>query len=183
MSRSSRVLKLLAASTLVLGGAGLAYWYGVKTPATPIGPSSPILQVATPAQILEHARSQQGNLTLINFWASWCEPCKAEFPILIQASETYYAKGLRLIFVSVDDVGDFESAHRFLEKQKVNSLTFYKGPQSLNFVAEVLPQWSGAVPASVLLDSSLKVLDYWEGEVSATELHKRLLSHLTGEGQ
>ena len=44
-----------------------------------------------------------GNVTLVDFWASWCAPCKASFPIYAQLQADYRARGLVIVAVSVDE--------------------------------------------------------------------------------
>jgi cytochrome c biogenesis protein CcmG/thiol:disulfide interchange protein DsbE len=53
-------------------------------------------------------------LTLLNLWATWCGPCKEEFPDLEQLRRDYQAKGLRVLAVSVD-IGDDANVREFAE--------------------------------------------------------------------
>jgi thiol-disulfide isomerase/thioredoxin len=55
-------------------------------------------------------------LTLLNVWATWCAPCRAEFPELEQLHQDYGARGLRVLAVSVDDGGD-DAVQRFVRDQ------------------------------------------------------------------
>jgi peroxiredoxin len=54
----------------------------------------------------------RGKVVLIDFWASWCEPCKAELPRLAELSERLRAHGVEIVTVNVDD--DPKAAERFL---------------------------------------------------------------------
>ncbi|MBX3023043.1 MAG: TlpA family protein disulfide reductase [Bdellovibrionales bacterium] len=141
---------------------------------------SDLVQQAEPQQILDYARSLNSPLVLINFWASWCEPCKVEFPHLISLQKEFAPLGLKVVFISVDDPADLMAAEAFLKEQSVAPPTFYKGNQSLNFVTKIYPQWTGAVPATVLLGSDLQVLEGWEGETSLKSFQERVKRHLKG---
>src|SRR5438309_9876722 len=56
---------------------------------------------------------------LINFWATWCDPCREEFPDLVKVDNDYRAKGLNFIAISLDDVGDMKSTvPKFLKEMK-----------------------------------------------------------------
>jgi len=60
----------------------------------------------------------KGKPILINFWATWCPPCKAEIPWFIEFAETYKAKGLVILGVSVDDPP--EEIKAIVAEHKVN---------------------------------------------------------------
>src|SRR5437867_9491083 len=56
---------------------------------------------------------------LVNFWATWCDPCRDEFPDLVKVDEDYRGKGLNFVAVSLDDVTDIKSAvPKFLKEMK-----------------------------------------------------------------
>jgi thiol-disulfide isomerase/thioredoxin len=163
----------LAIFVIVLA-AGLLYLSLAHTSAK--GP----MRQAGSKEILDQVRSFNSPVVLINFWASWCEPCKEEFPSIMRARKEFESKGLRVVFVSVDETEDAGAALSFLKEQQVDFPTFYKGSQSLNFVAEVYPAWTGAVPATVLMGKDLKILDAWEGDTTYEELQERLNKQLKG---
>ena len=48
----------------------------------------------------------RGKVTVINFWATWCPPCKAEIPGFVELQQAYGEKGLQIVGVSVDDTPD-----------------------------------------------------------------------------
>jgi|GEM_PF-3089681 len=61
--------------------------------------------------------SYHGKVVLVDFWATWCGPCLAEFPNMIKLYETYHDHGFEIIGVSVDS--NKESLEQFLEKRKL----------------------------------------------------------------
>jgi thiol-disulfide isomerase/thioredoxin len=66
-------------------------------------------------------------LTLLNVWATWCAPCRAEFPELEQLHQDYAARGLRVLAVSIDDGGD-AAVERFAREQGIH-FTIARDPQ------------------------------------------------------
>lgn len=169
--RKNIVLAVAASLVALSVGAVLKF-----RPATPTSG----VREANAQEILAHVKDLKASVTLVNFWASWCEPCKEEFPSLLELKKELEPRGLGVVFVSVDDTGDLPAAEAFLKTQNVNFPTFYKGSQSLNFVADIFPKWSGAVPVTLLLGPDLQVLDAWEGDTSLKELHERVTKHLKG---
>src|ERR1700746_404932 len=59
----------------------------------------------------------RGKVVLVNFWATWCEPCQIEIPWLIEMQPKYGAKGFTILGVDVDDEGKGVVAH-FVEKER-----------------------------------------------------------------
>lgn len=62
--------------------------------------------------------SLKGNVVLLNFWATWCGPCRLEIPWFVELQEKYRDKGFRVVGVSVDD--PIEALEPFARQFKVN---------------------------------------------------------------
>jgi len=90
--------------------AGLAPHAPVTNPA-PSAPSNPSLQPAPDVTFknLEGAdvslSSMKGKVVLLNFWATWCEPCRSEIPVLIGLQDKYSSKGFTMLGASMDEDG------------------------------------------------------------------------------
>jgi len=92
----------------------------------------------------------KGKPLLVNFWATWCEPCRAEYPLLNDLAKEYGPKGLQVVGVSLDQDGDLILMRRFLARYKPVFPNYRKkeGGEA-EFIHAVLPGWNGAIPASV----------------------------------
>jgi len=91
-----------------------------------------------------------GKVVLVDFWASWCAPCKAPFPAYSRLQSAYADRGLAVIAVSVDDSADAFAA--FVAKMKPSFITVHDAGQKL--VGEVRVP---TMPTSYLVDRSGKV--------------------------
>jgi thiol-disulfide isomerase/thioredoxin len=90
-----------------------------------------------------------GKPLLITFWATWCEPCRAEFPMLNELIQEYQPKGLKVVGINLDDEGDLILTRRFIARYKPAFPSFrQKAGGESAFVQAVLPGWSGAIPAT-----------------------------------
>jgi thiol-disulfide isomerase/thioredoxin len=104
------------------GGQGAAGGGGSGANSPPRLGSAPLLP-RTPAQFQADLRALKGRVVVINFWAEWCGPCKAEMPALEQVSREYAAKPVTFVGVDSSDVRD--SASKLLTDLKVTYPTVY----------------------------------------------------------
>lgn len=79
-----------------------------------------------PAGLSKAVAGQKGKVVLVNFWATWCSPCVAEFPDIVRLYQKYHDKGLQVIAVSFDE--EAPTAIPFLDKQKAEFLNLIKAP-------------------------------------------------------
>ena len=68
-------------------------------------------------------QNQQGQVVYLDFWASWCKPCRKSFPWMNAMQAKYHARGLQIIAVNVD--ADPQEAKRFLEKYPAEFIVAY----------------------------------------------------------
>ena len=81
-----------------------------------VGGRAPALIVPTlDARVFDLA-ALRGKVVILNFWASWCSPCRAEMPVLDSFCKRYRARGLVLIGVSVDEAGDRAAVVGIMQK-------------------------------------------------------------------
>jgi thiol-disulfide isomerase/thioredoxin len=91
----------------------------------------------------------RGKPVLITFWATWCEPCRDEFPMLNELAKEYAPKGLHVVGVNLDQDGDLILMRRFITRYKPVFPNYRKKAGGEDaFVQAVLPGWGGAIPAS-----------------------------------
>ena len=69
---------------------------------TPARAAVPVPRPVTPAQMHKIVASHKGHVVLVNFWATWCDTCREEFPALVQTAHKYKSAGLVTLTVSAD---------------------------------------------------------------------------------
>jgi thiol-disulfide isomerase/thioredoxin len=92
----------------------------------------------------------KGRVVLLDFWASWCGPCKSSFPAMEQLKSKYDDQGLTIIAVNVDEKP--ENMRGFLDSAKV-SFTVVRDAQQKLIAAADVPK----MPTSFLIDRSGKI--------------------------
>lgn len=119
----------------------------------------------TASDLLDRVRDGKARVTLINFWATFCLPCVAEFPDLVRLEKAYREKGVRVFFVSVDFETELPAVRRFLRQQGINYPTFLKAQDDDNaFINTLNPEWSGAIPATFVYDARGRLRHFHEGQ-------------------
>jgi thiol-disulfide isomerase/thioredoxin len=134
-------LRWALAGLLVMAGLALA---AAQTPA----PKDPeLIDIQGYQKLLQQYK---GKPLLINFWATWCEPCRDEYPMLNELAKQYAPQGLKVVGVSLDQDGDLILMRRFLARYKPIFPNYRKkkGEEDA-FTQAVLPGWNGSIPASV----------------------------------
>ena len=108
----------------------------------------------------------RGRVVLVNVWATWCDPCREEFPALVRLHRELPAEDFRLVLVSADFASQRPQVERFLAGQGVDFPTYFKGQGDDDFIARMSPAWSGALPATWLYRRDGSVAEFWEGGAS-----------------
>lgn len=119
--------------------------------------------------------SLKGQVALIDFWATWCAPCRAEMPALVGLSGKYVARGFRLVTISCDEPEQEAGALAFLRERRAPSPAYIKRPKDDDrFINSVDPKWSGELPALFLFDRQGRKARAFFGESSAAEIEAAL---------
>jgi thiol-disulfide isomerase/thioredoxin len=113
---------------------------------------------------------------LINFWATWCEPCREEFPDLVQIDKDYKARGLEFVTVSLDDPADIKtSVPQFLRSMRAPAPAYLLNvPDPEPSIKMVDATWGGALPATFLYDAQGQIVYKHMGRVVPAELREAL---------
>jgi cytochrome c biogenesis protein CcmG/thiol:disulfide interchange protein DsbE len=123
----------------------------------------------------------KGKVVLVNFWATWCDPCYIEIPWLIEMQQKYEAKGFTVLGVSMDEEGK-SAVSPFLAKERFN-VNGQKLPMNYPIVIgndEVADKFGGLLgyPTSFLISKDGKIVKKVQGLISYEELTKAIESQL-----
>lgn len=119
--------------------------------------------------------AQKGKVVLVNFWATYCVPCRAEMPQLVAMQNRLKAKGFTLVTISADEQEQEAAAQQFLQKNNVPQPSYRRQAKDDDkFINFIDPKWSGALPLSILYDRSGKKVQTFHGAVKLPELEAQI---------
>jgi len=139
-------------------------------------------------------KNESGNVRVINFWSTTCGPCVAEFPDLIETYRRFQNRNVDFITISLDPTEEeakvmkfLKSRHAALSKRTEPSMK-KEGRTSNNYLwagknpdrlAEAIhPEWSGALPLTVIVSPEGKILWNHQGRFDVVELRRQILKGL-----
>ena len=119
---------------------------------------------------------------IVNFWATWCEPCREEFPDLVKINEEYGARTdgaagrVDFITVSLDDPEDIKKGvPEYLQKMNARMPAYLLNvPDPEQVINLVDPTWSGAMPATFLFDAQGHIVFKHMGRIKPDELREAI---------
>jgi len=149
------IIALAAAGMIALGlGIGVAIWE--RHPAD----AAPLLALSFPdTQGTQQSLNQwRGKVLVVNFWATWCEPCREEMPQFVQAQRELGSEGLQFIGIAVDQR---DKVDQFARELGLNYPALIGGYDALD-LSRSLGNRFAALPFTVIIDR--------EGRVAHTQL-------------
>ena len=115
-----------------------------------------------------------GDYVLLNFWATWCPPCREEIPLLVAAQSRYRAQGLQIVGIAVDTA---EAVAGFHAQTPFNFPSLLGGDDALRLIGDY-GNAAGVLPYSVLISPDGTVLARHRGAFNADSLSTLLAKSL-----
>ena len=141
-----------------------------ESPAPRVGRAAPDFVLEKPGGGTLRLSDLQGHPVLLNFWASWCAPCRAETPDLVAAYQQYQAQGLIIVGVNLQ-----EADKKVLKFTQDFGVTY---PVVIDRDGDVKGVWPGGpfrgLPASYFIDSTGVVRDSYPGQLTKDLLAEKL---------
>jgi thiol-disulfide isomerase/thioredoxin len=122
----------------------------------------------------------RGKAAVINFWATWCPPCRKEIPDLIEAKEKYHEHNVAFIGIAVED--NQSLVQEFARAYNIN-YPLVAGKERGIALMQKLGNQAAGLPFTLVLDAQGNVVDTRRGPMSAARLEKALQAALSDTRQ
>ncbi len=124
-------------------------------------------------------KNPTGKLLLVDFWATWCQPCVAEFPEFETMYRMYGNRKFELVTVSINYPDERAAVLDQLEKLHATTRNLVFGsPEIYDLMAAFDPSWKGSVPYTVLLSPAGEVLYRHQAPADVLELRRLIIANL-----
>jgi peroxiredoxin len=131
------------------------------------------------SEVKELLKNQTEKYRLINFWASWCGPCVAEFDDLVAIHRSYRNRNFELITISLDDPSNSKAVIEFLKKQQASFANYhFSEANKYPLIDAVGGNWSGGIPFTVLVAPGGKNITTSEGSIDAAAMRTLIVDQL-----
>ncbi len=166
----------LRTSRVVLASVGFALAFGLsgcggggRAPEPQAATkSAPEFELKDVEGNLYRSASAQGTVRLVDFWATWCAPCRQEIPMFKDLHAAYGPKGFTLVGIAMDDEG-VEKVKPYVDEMKIPYLTLIGNEDVVDAFGGVF-----GFPTKFLIDREGRIVETWVGEVPRSVLEKKI---------
>jgi len=130
-----------------------------KAKAATAKAAAPKVGLLKPADFAKFKDAANGQVLVINFWATWCGPCVAEFPEFVMLDKKYRGKGVKFVGISADEIADLKTkVIPFIKEHKpAFEMVIQDTEDPQEMMDAVAKDWPGTLPATFVFDKQGKL--------------------------
>ena len=117
-----------------------------------------------------HISEWDGNVVVLNFWATWCSPCREEIPLFTRLQREFRSAGIRFLGVAIDDP---EPIRGFTQQVAMGYPTLH-GMETALDVAAAYGNTRGTLPYTVVIDRDGRIVERFSGQLHEPDLRPLL---------
>jgi thiol-disulfide isomerase/thioredoxin len=116
----------------------------------------------------------KGKPLVVNFWATWCEPCRDEYPMIVELAKEFKPQGVNVVGVDMDDESDMNLVRRFIARTQPPFPNYRQKPGiDLDaFYDGVNPDWKGTMPQTIFYGRDGQILGFFLGTGPKSDFEK-----------
>lgn len=175
------VVSSLLSLALVTGVSGNA-----QAPSSKASPHTAKATASADPALIDLAGYQQllakhrGKPLVVNFWATWCEPCRDEYPLIVELAKEFKPQGIAVLGIDMDDDSDMNLVRRFISKNQPPFPNYRQKPgiDLDGFYDGVNPQWKGTMPQTIFYGRDGNIVGFFLGTRPRAEFEQAFRSTL-----
>jgi thiol-disulfide isomerase/thioredoxin len=119
--------------------------------------------------------AKSDTIYVINFWATWCGPCRRELPNMEQIHRDYSGKKVKVLLVSLDFPNQQKGLQQFLSSNHITApVVLLNEPDANAWIDKVDPSWTGALPATLIFKGNDRL--FFEKELTYQDVNSSIIS-------
>ena len=142
-----------------------------QAPASKTSPHSGKAAASADPPLIDLSGYQQlvakyrGKPLVVNFWATWCEPCRDEYPLIVELAKEFKPQGITVLGIDMDDDSDMNLVRRFIAKNQPPFPNYRQKPgiDLDGFYNGVNPQWKGTMPQTIFYGRDGNIVGFFLG--------------------
>jgi thiol-disulfide isomerase/thioredoxin len=154
---------------------------GPRTGSSATKADPPLIDLTGYRQILTKYR---GKPLVVNFWATWCEPCRDEYPMIVDLAKQFKAQGVEVVGVDMDDESDMNLVRRFIARMQPPFPNYRQktGIDLDKFYDGINPQWKGTMPQTIFYGKDGSVVGVFLGSRPRAQFEQAFRATLGDSG-
>lgn len=174
MNKKRRYWLRLILLTVMVGLIGFALYRVMeegRSEKPQVGDLAPNFQLSSLDGKPVSLEQLKGKVVILNFWGSWCEPCRTEMPALTEIYRQYQQAGIEVVGINIAETD--VTAMQFVKQYKLNFPIWMDRNREVVDLYEI-----GPIPSTYFIDPTGKIVAVKEGPLQLNELQNIVLSML-----
>ncbi|MBI4192497.1 MAG: TlpA family protein disulfide reductase [Betaproteobacteria bacterium] len=165
---------LIGALAVLFAGAGFLFyqWRAGDRPPDPVATGQMVMAARLMGleDRLQSFEQWRGRVLVINFWATWCAPCREEIPVFIKFQDQYQARGVQFVGIAIDQK---ERVAPYAKDIGINYPVLVGGIEAMDFARQVGNR-AGVLPFTLVIDRGGRVVTSVAGVLKPEKLENML---------
>lgn len=133
------------------------------------------IEVIKLPQLEIEMKNSSSEITVINFWATWCKPCIEEIPMLEEFSQQNQPQDAQVLLVSMDFASQKELVNQFVKTKEIKTRVVLLDETDYDsWISKIDSTWSGAIPATIIINNTTGKTIFYEGSLSRDLLLEKI---------
>jgi thiol-disulfide isomerase/thioredoxin len=173
MKLGQTILFVLVGAAALMVGLFLNPWTRQAAEPPPANAAGTLMQAALPDLSGQTQRIDQwkGKVLIVNFWATWCPPCREEIPAFIRTQEKLGSKGLQIVGIAVDQL---DKVKPYAADMRINYPVLVGDLEAIDLARQVGNRLGG-LPYTIILDRNGKLVKTELGGLNQEKLERIIL--------